>query len=72
MNIIKSKKCKKLNMTENKSNLSITDSGKYKKVSSTFTTEHKAEYNYTMVNQTINIYKSNKGVTNLKTLNEKV
>ena len=41
------------------------------KLNSTPTTEHKAEHNYTLVNQAINIHKSNKGVTNLKTPHEK-
>ena len=35
-----------------------------KKLNSTSTTEHKAEHNYTLVNQAINIRKSNKWVTN--------
>ena len=43
-----------------------------KKLSSTFRTKHKTEYNYTLVNQTINIYQCNKGVTNLKTPTKKV
>ena len=72
MSIIKIEKHKKLNMTENETNLNITESDKYKKMSSTFTTEHKTEYNYTLVNQTINICKCNKGVTDLKTPNEEV
>ena len=40
-------------------------------MNSTSTTEHKTEHKYTLVNQTVNIHKSNKGVTNLKTPQEK-
>ena len=41
------------------------------KLNSTPTTEEKAEHNYALVNQAINIHKSNKGVTNLKTPQQK-
>ena len=41
----------------------ITKIDKYKKLNSTSTREHKTERNYTLVNQSINIRKSNKGVT---------
>ena len=34
-----------------------------KKLNSTYTMEHKTEHNYTLVNQAINMRKSNKGVT---------
>ena len=34
-------------------------------------TGHKTDINYTLVNQTINIYKSNKGSKNLKTSPQK-
>ena len=42
---------------------SITKIDKYKKLNRTSTTEHKAEHKYTLVNQTINIRKSNKAGT---------
>ena len=41
----------------------ITKIDKYKKLNSTSTREHKTERNYTLVNQSIHIRKSNKGVT---------
>ena len=49
----------------------ITKINKYKKLNSTSAMEHKTEHNYILVNQRININKSNKGVTNLKTPHEK-
>ena len=58
-------------MKEQKTDMNITELTNKKKLSSTFVTEHKTEYNYTLMNQTINIYKSKKGVTNLKTSHEK-
>ena len=43
---------------------SITKIAKYeKKLNSTYTARHKTEHNYTLVNQAINIHKSNKGIT---------
>ena len=48
-----------------------TDTNITERLSSTFTMENYAEHNYTLVNQTINKYKSNKRVTNLKTPHEK-
>ena len=47
MKITKIEKCKKLNMREHETDMSITE-----KLSMTFTTESKTEYNYTLVNQT--------------------
>ena len=41
----------------------ITKIDKYKKLNNTFTTEHITEHNYTLVNQAINMLKSNKGLT---------
>ena len=41
----------------------ITKIGKYEKLNSTLTTEHIAKHKYTLVNQTINLHKSNKRVT---------
>ena len=58
-------------MMEHKTDMNITKINKYKKLNSTSTTEHKTEHNCTLVNQAINIHKSNKGVTNLKTTHEK-
>ena len=66
MNIHKIDKYKKklstTSLMEHKTDMNITE-----KLSTAFALEHKTEYNYTLVNQTINMYKSNKGVTNLKT-----
>ena len=47
MKITKIEKYKKLNMREHETDMSITE-----KLSMTFTTESKTEYNYTLVNQT--------------------
>ena len=58
MNNTKIEKYKKLNsnsMTNHKTDINITE-----KLSTTFTLELKTEYNYTLVNQTIKIYISNK------------
>ena len=69
MKITKIDKHKKLNSTfttQHKIDMNITKTIKNKKLNSTFTVEHKTEHNYTLVNQAINIHKSNKGVTNLK------
>ena len=41
----------------------ITKIDKHKKLNSTSTREHKTERNYALVNQTMNIRKSNKGAT---------
>ena len=41
----------------------ITKINKYEKLNSSSTTEHKREHNYTLLNQAINIHKSNKRVT---------
>ena len=41
----------------------ITKIDNYQKLNSTSTRGHKTEHNYTLVNQAINICKSNKGVT---------
>ena len=46
MKITKTEKYKKLNMREHEADMSITE-----KLSITFTTESKTEYNYTLVNQ---------------------
>ena len=46
--------------TEHRTVLKLTNT---KKPNSTSATEHKTENNYTLVNQAINIRKSNKGVT---------
>ena len=75
MNINKTEKYKKKmiggSMMGHKTNMNIIEICKYKNPSNTFMTELKTEYNYTLVNQTINIYKSNKGATNLKTTHKK-
>ena len=50
----------------------ITKIDKYKKkLNSTSTTDHKTEHNCTLVSQTINIHKSNKGVIKLKSPHKK-
>ena len=41
----------------------ITKIDKHNKLNSTSTMEHKTQHNYTLVNQAINIRKSNKGMT---------
>ena len=67
--LLKLTNTKKLNSTSlkgHKTGMNITE-----KLSTMFTTEHKTEHNYTLVNRTINMYKSNKGVTNLKTPHKK-
>ena len=56
-NITKIEKDKKLNMTEHKADMNITE-----KLSSTFAKENQTEHTCTLFNQTIKIYKSNKGV----------
>ena len=56
-------------MMEQKTDMNITEIDKYKKTEQHF--YDGPQNNYTFVNQTINIYKSNKGVTNLKTPQEK-
>ena len=66
-NVSKIEKYKTLNTMGHKTDMNIIEIEKYKKP---IMTEHKKE-NYTLVNQTINIFKSNKGVTNLKTSHEK-
>ena len=70
MNINKIDKYKKklctTSLTEHKTDMNINE-----KLSTAFTLEHKTVYNYTLVNQTINMYKSNKGVTNFKTPSKK-
>ena len=56
-------------MTEHKTEMSITETDKNKKLSSTFMTKQKTEYNYTLVNQTINIQiqkRSNKPQNSLR------
>ena len=59
-------------LTKHKTDMNITKINKYKKkLNSTSTTEHKIEHNFFLVNQVINIHKSNKGVTNIKTPHEK-
>ena len=58
-------------MMENKTAMNITEIDKYKKNEQHFYDETQTEQNYTLGNQTINIYKSNKVVRNLKTPNEK-
>ena len=51
-------------MIHNKHLKNITRIDKYKKpLNNTSATEHKTEDNYTLVNQAINIRKSNKGLT---------
>ena len=65
------KKLSSTSTTEYKTDMNIIQIKKYKKLDRTSTTEHKAEHNYTLVNQAINIHKSNKGVTNPKTPNKK-
>ena len=47
----------------NKHLKNITKIDKYKKLNNTSTTEHITEHNYTLVNQAINMRKSNKGLT---------
>ena len=56
-------------MTEHKTKMSITETDKNKKLSSTFMTKQKTENNYTLVNQTINIQiqkRSNKPQNSLR------
>ena len=65
------KKLSSTSSTEHKIDMNINKINKYKKLNSTSTTEQKTEHNCTSVKQTINIHKSNKGVTNLKTPHEK-
>ena len=67
-NVSKIEKYKTLNTMGHKTDMNIVEIEKYKKP---IMTEHKKEYNHTLVNQTINIFKSNEGVTNLKTPYEK-
>ena len=58
-------------ITGHKTDMNMIKVNKYRKLNSTSTTVHKTEHSYTLVNQEINIHKSNKGVTNLKTPHEK-
>ena len=62
----KKNKLSTTSLMEHKTVMNITE-----KLSITLTTEHKTEYNYTLVNRTINMYKSNKRVRKLRTTHKK-
>ena len=81
MNIIKIKTNKKNKLNSNSIKERKTDMDITEKLSSTFTTEHKTKYSYTLVEQhfydgtqnsiQLHFDKQNKGVKNLKTAHEK-